>query len=137
MSRAISQRFGFKSLLALGFFGLAGVYLFATRPVPLQAEQAAGRSVPVETVFRIVAAENDAARKLWTVDIVGAGAKVGLKFHEKWREPAMEAGPLPALFLREASTALQKTRMPLGLFLGSDFPISQSNNTSPPMRNTR
>jgi hypothetical protein len=30
----------------------------------------------------------------------------------------MEAGPLPALFLREASSALQKTRVPLGLFLG-------------------
>lgn len=127
MLRAISQRFGFKSLLALGFFGLAGIYLFATRPVPLQAEQASGRTVPVETVFRVVAAENDAARKLWTADIVGAGAKVGLKFHEKWREPTMEAGPLPALFLREASTALQKTRVPLGLFLGSDFPIAQPN----------
>jgi adenylate cyclase len=127
MVRAISQRFGFKSLLALGFFGLAGIYLFATRPAPLQAEQASGRTVPVETVFRVVAAENDAARKLWTSDIVGAGAKVGLKFHEKWREPAMEAGPLPALFLREASTALQKTRIPLGLFLGSDFPIAQPN----------
>ena len=81
-------------------------------------------------VFRVVAAENDAARKLWTADIVGAGGKVGLKFHEKWREPSMEAGPLPALFLREASTALQKTRVPLGLFLGSDFPIAQPNKFS-------
>jgi adenylate cyclase len=42
----------------------------------------------------------------------------------------MEAGPLPALFLREASMALQKTRVPLGLFLGSDFPIAQSNKFS-------
>ena len=81
-------------------------------------------------VFRVVAAENDAARKLWTAEIVGAGGKVGLKFHEKWREADMEAGPLPALFLREASTALQKTRVPLGLFLGSDFPIAQSNKFS-------
>jgi adenylate cyclase len=128
MLPAIFKRLGFKSLLALGFFALAGIYLFATRPAPLQAEQASGRTVPVETVFRVVAAENDAARKLWTADIVGAGTKVGLKFHEKWREPAMEAGPLPALFLREASTALQKTRIPLGLFLGSDFPIAQSNS---------
>jgi hypothetical protein len=83
--------------------------------------------VPIEKVFRILAAENDTARKLWTADIVGAGAKPGLKFHEKWREPEMAAGPLPALFLREAATALQKTRVPLGLFLGSDFPIAQSN----------
>ena len=52
MPRAIFKRFGFKSLLALGFFGLAGIYLFATRPVPLQAEQASGRTVPVEMVFR-------------------------------------------------------------------------------------
>lgn len=42
----------------------------------------------------------------------------------------METGPLPALFLREASTALQKTRIPLGLFLGSDFPISPPNEFS-------
>jgi adenylate cyclase len=127
MARAISQRFGFKGLVALGLFVLAAIYLFATRPTPLQAEQASGRTVPVETVFRVVAAENDVARKLWTADIVGAGGKVGLKFHEKWRDPAVEAGPLPALFLRETSAALQKTRIPLGLFLGSDFPIVQSN----------
>lgn len=127
MTRTIFNRFGFKGPFALGFFVLAAIYLFATRPAPLQAEQASGRTVPVETVFRIVAAENDVARKLWTADIVGAGTKAGLKFHEKWREPSMEAGPLPALFLREASTALQKTRVPLGLFLGSDFPIAQSN----------
>ena len=127
MTQTIFRRFGTKRLLGLGVFVLAAIYLFATRPVPLQAEQAAGRTVPVEMVFRVVAAENDVARKLWTADIVGAGSKAGLKFHEKWREPTMEAGPLPALFLREASSALQKTRVPLGLFLGSDFPISQSN----------
>ena len=127
MARAISKRFGFKNLVALGLFILAAIYLFATRPTPLQAEQTSGRTVPVETVFRVVAAENDVARKLWTADIVGAGKKVGLKFDEKWRDPAMEAGPLPALFLRETSSALQRTRVPLGLFLGSDFPIVQSN----------
>jgi adenylate cyclase len=78
-------------------------------------------------VFRILAAENDAARTLWSTAIVGDGIKAGLKFDEKWREPNIAAGPLPALFLREAATAVQKTRVPLGLFLGSDFPISQSN----------
>ena len=130
MARALTRRFGFKGLLATGFVTLAAIYLFASRPAPLQAEQTSGRTVPVETVFRVVAAENDVARKLWTADIVGAGVKAGLKFNEKWREPAIEAGPLPALFLREASTALQRTRIPLGLFLGSDFPIAQSNKFS-------
>jgi hypothetical protein len=78
-------------------------------------------------VFRILAAENATMRALWTAEIVGAGTKAGLKFSEKWREPAVAAGPLPALFLRESATALQKTRVPLGLFLGSDYPIAQSN----------
>ena len=60
MAHAICQRFGWKGPLTLGFFVLAAIYLFATRPTPLQAEQVAGRTVPVEVVFRIVAAENDA-----------------------------------------------------------------------------
>lgn len=74
-------------------------------------------------MFRILAAENATMRALWTAEIVGAGTKAGLK----WRDPAVAAGPLPALFLRESATALQKTRVPLGLFLGSDYPIAQSN----------
>jgi adenylate cyclase len=108
-------------------FTLAAIYLFATRPEPLADTQGTGRSVPIEKVFRILAAENDVARKLWTAEIVAAGTKAGLKFDEKWREPHVAAGPLPALFLREAATALQRTRFPLGLFLGSDYPIAQSN----------
>jgi hypothetical protein len=83
--------------------------------------------MPIEKVFRILAGENDIVRALWTADIVGAGMKAGLKFDEKWREPGVAAGPLPALFLRESATALHKTRVPLGLFLGSDYPIAQSN----------
>jgi adenylate cyclase len=116
-----------KAALWTGTFTLAAIYLFATRPAPLADSQMAGRTVPIERVFRILAAENDAARGLWTADIVGAGTKAGLKFAEKWREENIAAGPLPALFLREAATAVQKTRVPLGLFLGSDFPIAQSN----------
>jgi hypothetical protein len=58
---------------------------------------------------------------------IGAGGKAGLKFHEKWRDADVQAGPLPALFLRESATAVQKSKVPLGLFLGSDYPISQSN----------
>jgi hypothetical protein len=111
----------------LGALAVAGVYLFATRPAPLADGQSTGRTVPIEKVFRVLAAENDTARALWTAEIVGAGTKAGLKFHEKWRDADMMAGPLPALFLREAATAVQKTRIPLGLFLGSDFPLAQSN----------
>jgi hypothetical protein len=110
-----------------GILVVAAIYLFATRPAPLADTQAAGRTVPIERVFRIVAAENDTARALWTAEIVGAGAKSGLKFHEKWRDADVAAGPLPALFLREAATAVQKSKVPLGLFLGSDFPLAQSN----------
>ncbi len=116
-----------RSGLWTALFVLAAIYLFVTRPEPLADVQGGGRSVPIDRVFRILAAENDVARKLWTADIVAAGTKAGLKFDEKWREPHVAAGPLPALFLREAATALQRTRFPLGLFLGSDYPIVQSN----------
>src|SRR5262249_36086571 len=110
-----------------GALAVAAIYLFATRPEPLSEGRAAGRTVEIQRVFRLLAAENDTVRALWTADIVGAGVKSGLRFDEKWREPNMAAGPLPALFLRETATALQKTRVPLGLFLGSDYPIAQSN----------
>jgi hypothetical protein len=53
--------------------------------------------------------------------------KAGLKFDEKWEQPEVEAGPLPALFLRGAAMELEKTGNRLGLFLGSDFPIESSN----------
>ena len=33
-----------------------------------------------------------------------AGMKAGLKFHEKWRDADMQAGPLPALFLRHPTS---------------------------------
>lgn len=109
--------------------GLAvvGIYLFAQRPVPLTDGDSTGRTVPIETMFRIIAAENDAARGLFTKEIVAPGLKAGLKFREDWREADVAAGPLPALFLRETATSIQKTKIPLGLFLGSDYPIAQSN----------
>ncbi|MET0633066.1 MAG: hypothetical protein ABWY92_19570, partial [Xanthobacteraceae bacterium] len=119
--------FSRKAALWGGVLAVAAIYLFATRPAPLADEQSTGRMMPIEKVFRILAGENDTVRALWTADIVGAGMKAGLKFDEKWREPGVAAGPLPALFLRESATALHKTRVPLGLFLGSDYPIAQSN----------
>jgi adenylate cyclase len=121
------RTFAGKAALWGGVLAVAAIYLFATRPAPLADGQAAGRTVPIERVFRILAAENDAARALWTAEIVGAGGKAGLKFHEKWRDADVQAGPLPALFLRESATAVQKSKVALGLFLGSDYPISQSN----------
>jgi adenylate cyclase len=116
-----------KAALWAGVFALAAIYLFASRPIPLTDGQTAGRTIPIDKVFRILAAENGAARGLWTAEMVNEGGKVGLKFDEKWREKDVVAGPLPALFLRESATAIQKTKTPLGLFLGSDYPISQSN----------
>jgi hypothetical protein len=121
------KEFARKAVLWSGILALAAIYLFATRPEPLADSRTAERSVPIEKVFRILAVENDTMRALWTADIVGAGVKAGLQFNEKWRDPDVAAGPLPALFLRESATALQKTRIPLGLFLGSDYPIAQSN----------
>ena len=104
------------------------IYLFVQAPEPLPEEEvASGRQIPIETVLTLVAAENDVVRALWTREIVGAGKKVGLVFDEAWRDKGVEAGPLPALFLREAATSLEKNPIPLSLFLGSDSPINASN----------
>jgi adenylate cyclase len=113
----------------MGVAGCAvlGIYLFAMRPAALPDEATSERKVPINLVFRMLAAENDAARGLYTAEVVGPGQKVGLIFDEKWRDPKFDAGPLPALFLREAASFVRQTYFPLGLFLGSDFPISQSN----------
>lgn len=78
-------------------------------------------------MFTLLQAENSAVRSLWTRDIVGDGSKVGLKFDERWRDDNIEAGPLPALFLRETAKSLEKSPLRLSLFLGSDYPISPDN----------
>lgn len=68
---------------------------------------------------------------MYTKAIVGAGKKKGLKFDEDWEKDHIEAGPLPALFLRGiAGDIRKKGDVPLGLFLGSDFPIRKSNKFS-------
>ncbi len=103
------------------------VYLFVSAP-PLLPEQAVvDANIPVERVFSLVEAENDAARTLWTREIVGAGQKVDLSFSEDWREAGEEAGPLPALFLRETAKNLERDPVRLSLFLGSDAPINSAN----------
>lgn len=103
------------------------VYLFATAPPPLEDGKPAGAAIPVERMFEILKAENDVVRALWTKEVVGAGKQAGLKFDERWREAEVEAGPLPALFLRETAKSLEKNPTPLSLFLGSDYPINDAN----------
>ena len=75
----------------------------------------------------MVAKENDVTRTLYTKAIVGKGKKQGMKFDEDWRKDDVEAGPLPALFLRGVASSIQKSPVPLGLYLGSDFPINAAN----------
>jgi len=81
----------------------------------------------VSDVLEMVAKENDVTRTLYTKAIVGGGKKQGMKFDEDWRKDDVEAGPLPALFLRGVATSIKKSPVPLGLYLGSDFPINAAN----------
>ncbi|WP_281988080.1 c-type heme family protein [Aquimarina aggregata] len=81
----------------------------------------------VAEILTLIAEENDITRTLYTKAIVGAGKKQGLKFDEDWQDDEVEAGPLPALFLRGISSDIRKSPVPLGLYLGSDFPINASN----------
>jgi hypothetical protein len=107
---------------------LVGVYLFVQAPKGLEVKkEAKGERIPVKILFDMVAHENNVVRTLWTKKIVVAGKDFGLKFHEDWRNDKTEAGPLPALFLREVSKHLEKNAIPLSLFLGSDFPIASVN----------
>lgn len=103
------------------------VYLFVSAPPPLPENTHAGAKIPIAQAFAIAEAENDVMRALWTKEIVGAGKKAGLKFDEDWQEEGVEAGPLPALFLRETARSLEKNPVRLGLYLGSDFPINDAN----------
>ncbi len=113
-------------LACLSLVGLS-VYLFASRPPLLPERSAADANIAVEQVFRLAEAENDAVRALWTREIVGAGQKAGLRFNEDWTETGEEAGPLPALFLRETAKDLERNPVRLSLFLGSDAPINTAN----------
>lgn len=120
----------FKSALKKGvFISVASATLFSCGdPLP---EEGAGVSeakiYSVEEAFKVLAHENDVARGTYTKAIVGGGKAKGLKFDEDWQKGHVEAGPLPALFLRGTSAEIQKTSVPLGLFLGSDFPVNKAN----------
>lgn len=115
-------------LLSLLALVALSIYLFVSAPPPLAAASEKNEpSLSIAQVFEVIAAENDVVRALYTQDIVGKGKAQGLAFDEAWRDPKVEAGPLPALFLREAAGAIRRGPVPLGLFLGSDFPIEKSN----------
>ena len=107
--------------------GCLGIYLFVSAPPPLDDQKVQQATFPVERMFNLVQSENAVARLIWTREIVGEGKKVGLKFDEHWRDADLEAGPLPALFLRETAKSMEKSPVRLSLFLGSDYPISPDN----------
>ena len=112
--------------------GVLTFILAACESLPEETETTeSSKLYSIEEAFEMVATENDVARTLYTKAIVGAGKKNGLKFDEDWEKDHIEAGPLPALFLRGiASDIRKKGEVPLGLFLGSDFPIRKSNKFS-------
>lgn len=113
--------------VALAALTCLGIYLFVTAPPPLAEDKPETANIDVEQLFALLEAESDTVRALWTEDIVAAGTKAGLKFDEHWRDPDIEAGPLPALFLRGIAESLEKHPVPLSLFLGSDAPINDAN----------
>ena len=118
----------FFHLLLLLLFITINVYLFVSAPAPLLLnKEQKSYTYSVEDAFKVIAKLNDITRTFYTKEIVGNGKKVGLKFDEHWKDKAVEAGPLPALFLRETSAVIEKNTIPLGLFLGSDYPIARAN----------
>lgn len=114
-------------VLLLMMLGAVIVYLFYSAPQPLDESEPAGIQIPVKRVLEILNEENRQTRELYTKEIVGYGKKVGLKFDESWRDDDMQAGPLPAQFLREVANTLEKSPVTIGLYLGSDYPINQAN----------
>lgn len=105
------------------------VYAFVTAPPPL-AETTASKTIPIKRVLEILEYENDSVRALYTKSIVGTGKKQGIAFDEHWADEDIQAGLLPAQFLRETARFLEQTPVPLGLFLGSDNAINRANEFS-------
>lgn len=103
------------------------VLIVVNAPPSDDALTGGGTPVPIEAVFAALEAENDMVRQVWASDIVGAGQVQGIRFDEAWHDEGLDAGPLPALFLRETAEGLRRSPAPLYLFLGSDFPINDAN----------
>lgn len=106
---------------------LLGIYLFVSAPPELPDGAGGGRMIPAETALAVLDAESAAIRAMYTREIVGEGTKHGLAFREDWKTDGVQAGPLPALLLRETSNRLQMKVPQLGLFLGSDYPLVKEN----------
>lgn len=115
------------SVLVFAVLAIAGIYLFVTAPADLDATAGGVQDVPVDVMFRMLDAENASVRAIYTGEIVTPGLKQGFKYSEDWKQKHVEAGPLPALLLRETANRLQLQVPELSLFLGSNFPIETSN----------
>ena len=113
----------------LSIIALSSIILNSCGGIPEEKSEAntAEKVFSVEEVLEMVAKENDVTRTLYTKAIVGKGKAQGMKFDEDWRKDDVEAGPLPALFLRGVATSIRKSPVPLGLYLGSDFPVNAAN----------
>ncbi|WP_109436485.1 DUF3365 domain-containing protein [Aquimarina sp. AU119] len=122
------NRYGIKNLVFLLAINSI-VFLQSCGGVPEEKSSTtqSNKVFAVSEILTLIAEENDITRTLYTKGIVGAGKKQGLKFDEDWQDDEIEAGPLPALFLRGISSDIRKSAVPLGLYLGSDFPINASN----------
>ena len=104
------------------------IYLFKTAPEVLDdGQNKLGVQLPVRVLFEVIAAEQNVVRTIYTKQIVGKSKISGLKYDEDWLDKNVQAGPLPALFLRAVAQELEKNPVPVSLFLGSDFPISSAN----------
>ena len=117
-------------ILSTGAVLCTAIYLFVTAPSELpdgDLVTAGTNEVSAEQIFNSANSINDAARFIYTKQIVGPGSKAGLKFGEDWADPGVEKGPLPALFLRLVAGRMETKPEPLGLYLGSDEPINASN----------
>ena len=118
----------FKFWIIIGMsFSLMLAYLLATAPEPLVGSEEVNFAMSTEEALTLLAHENDVTRTLYTRAIVGKGKEHGLQFSEDWQHQEVIAGPLPALFLRGVADYLTSSDVPLGLYLGSDFPIESSN----------
>jgi hypothetical protein len=123
----------------VGGFTCLGIYLFATAPAPLADQgttQASNCVYDTREVFAALNTINDSARSIYTKRVVGGGLRAGLKFGEDWKDPGVEKGPLPALFLRLTAARLETKPPEIGLYLGSDAPINASNLFSPEQMET-
>jgi len=106
---------------------VVGIYLFVSAPPPIPNGDTSAQQIALKWALEIINNENKIVRSLYTKRIVGAGKKSGIKFQENWEDQDIQAGPLPAQFLRLTATSLEKSSQPLGLYLGSDFPINKAN----------